>query len=723
GDAGGVVEGRAGAASPGRQRPTFDDLNDPVFRARMKARAKAAKKAAAANSGGAEKLEEKSHQARWMGEPGCGQKQSGGGDGERRLGDGGWMSSRRRDWCLDDVHFPATSKSGGGAGGGGGGGGGGCGGNGAKSRSSPASTSSRRRRRRRLSRSEPAPPSPPPPPALPTPPVDAGNEQLGAGATAPGAARAAAAAADPHSGRCTKRGAARGGGIGGNGGNGGNGDGVGGGDRPRRQDGVGPRSHAKKKIRGGGEGGGKDAPVDLPESGRRSAAAATVEAAVTAAAAAAAAVEETMAAPANPNKPQRKASASVRFRVTDETSASGEERSAKKCSRRRRCGPQPSTMDKSRVLVRAQQQQRGRCPRGKEMLRQANALQVERIGVADRARSPEAPAEGIRDRSPTFSGLGFVLVGLPSKTRREMEDAIVVGAGRVLEDMEPQPRERCARLLPDGAGAAAPPEAAARRRRKRSKRGAVSEEEEEEEEEEEGEEGNQVVVVVVVSVPTASRLPGYVHAIATGAPLLHHLWVSDSAAEARPLPAAPYLLPGAREASKRRQALAGAGGGGAEGTRRGRAQGTGCGLALAKVCTRTGTPLMGMAIAVAHPSMATCERWARVLSAAGAETVRRVSGELLLPDEGKEEARAAVMSSSPSKNTRSCRKTARASSSSSSSSRSFFIAKLAGLDCVLCDFPGAWSSLCRDDNDEGEDGGDTGGSGGGGAAGAAGAAG
>lgn len=113
--------------------------------------------------------------------------------------------------------------------------------------------------------------------------------------------------------------------------------------------------------------------------------------------------------------------------------------------------------------------------------------------------------------------------------------------------------------------------------------------------------------------------------------------------------------------------------------------------ALAKVVRKTGTPLTGMAIGVAHPCPTTCERWATVLSAAGAQTVRPITGELLLGS--REETGTSQL-----KRTRSCggarTRTApeAADRGGDRESSPSLQAAVAGLDCVLCDYPGAWSS-------------------------------
>lgn len=181
------------------------------------------------------------------------------------------------------------------------------------------------------------------------------------------------------------------------------------------------------------------------------------------------------------------------------------------------------------------------------MVRQASVQAAASAGgasafAAERTTPAGDFAAGVTPRSATFFGLIFVLVGLPDPLCQEVEGLIVAGGGRVLEDMlQQQPGELFEWLPPAGAAAATTADAARARGRRSQRTGEV---------------------VVVVSVPAASKFPRYVLAIATGTPLLHHFWVSDSAVEGQSLPPASYLLPGARETSRRRQALAGAAGGG-----------------------------------------------------------------------------------------------------------------------------------------------------------------
>ncbi|CAM9764030.1 unnamed protein product [Ectocarpus sp. 12 AP-2014] len=650
----------------------------------MKARTRAAKAAAAAaaasiggnpssgNSGGAAltgarcQSDRKIHQAGWVDDVGRGLrgKRGGGGGVEQRQAAGfnGWMSSRRQDWGLDDVGLPGAQSRGVGS-------------------AAPSASS------RRLSRSKTAPspsksgggaaspPPPPPPPASaarakPTAEISTGPSLGGKS----GGARASAGVGFAPGGG-TKRGADGSSSGGGGGCNGA----VDGGTRPRSV-GVGPRSHARKKSRGNKEGVGQDA--------------GTVKAIPAVPAAAAGSADSTRAdktLTSSPSPRQRqKTSGSIRCREVSHEGGRGAP--AKKCCRQQRATSSATAVAVSPVMSAARQHHRSRGPRGEKMLRQAS---VQAAGTA--AAAPTPTAENVRDspaaattaaagRSGPFLGLSLVLVALPDDVHRGVERTIVAGGGRVLEDM-PSPKTPGGLVLrPPAAGAEAAAAAAdaSRRGRKRDKITAAAAAEEKED------------VVVVVSVPSACRLPRYVLAIATGTPLLHHLWVSDSAAEARPLPASPYLLPGVREASRRRQASSSAGAA-AAGTTTVAAKACGADkvshAALAKAVSKTGTPLMGMAIGVAHPSPTTCERWAQVLRAAGAQTVRRITGDpllVLLPP--REEMAAGTRTSSPSRGTRSCsRGRMAAGASSSSSSSSLQAGQLAGLDCVLCDFPGAWN--------------------------------
>ncbi|CAM9284207.1 unnamed protein product, partial [Ectocarpus sp. 13 AM-2016] len=697
GDDGGAVVPEAGDCTRDRcQRPTADQLNDPVFRGRMKARTRAAKAAAAAastsgntgsgNCGGSAltgarcQPDRRIHQAGWVDDVGRGQqgKRGGGGVEQRQAaGFNGWMSSRRQDWGLDDVGLPAAQFR--------------CVGSAAPSASS-----------RRLSRSKTAPspsksgggaasppPSPPPPPSTSAARAKPTAERLtgpSLGGKSGGARASAAVGSAPGRGRGTKRGADGGS----SGGGGGCDGGVDGGIRPRSV-GVGPRSHAKKKSRGNEEGVREDA-----------GAVAAVPAVPAAPAASADTTRADKTLTSSPSPRQRqKTSGSIWCRVVSHEGGRGAP--AQKCCRQQRATTSAAAVAVSPVMSAARQHHRSRGPRGEKMLRQAS---VQAAGTATAAptptaeKNPDSPpaaaaAAAAAGRSGSFVGLSLVLVGLPDDVHLGVERTIVAGSGRVLEDIPPPKTRGGLVFRPPAASAEATAAAAdaSRRGRKRDKVTAAAAAAAEEKED----------VVVVVSVPSASRLPRYVLAIATGTPLLHHLWVSDSAAEARPLPASSYLLPGAREASKRRQAASSAGAAAVRTTTAAAKAGgshKASRAALAKAVSKTGTPLMGMAIGVAHPSPTSCERWAQVLRAAGAQTVLRITGDPLLLLLPPREETAAWTTSSPSRGTRSCSRGRGTVGASSLSSSSLQPGQLAGLDCVLCDFPGAWNGSGGGDDSE-----------------------
>ncbi|CAM9775542.1 unnamed protein product, partial [Ectocarpus sp. 12 AP-2014] len=694
GDGGGAVVPEAGDCTRDRcQKPTADQLNDPVFRGRMKARTRAAKAAAAAAStsgntgsgncdgsaltGARCQPDRRIHQAGWVDDVGRGQQgERGGGGVEQRQAAGfnGWMSSRRQDWGLDDVGLPAAQFRGVGS-------------------AAPSASS------RRLSRSKTAPSpsksgggaaSPPPPPPISAARAKPTAERLTSpslGGKSGGARASAAVGSAPGRGRGTKRGADGGS----SGGGGGCDGGVDGGIRPRSV-GVGPRSHAKKKSRGNKEGVREDAGAM---------AAVPAVPAAPAASADTTRADKTLTSWPSPRQRQ-KTSGSIWCRVVSHEGGRGAP--AQECCRPQRATSSAAAVAVSPVIPAARQHHRSRGPRGEKMLRQAS---VQAAGTATAAptptaeNSPDSPpaaaaAAAAAGRSGPFVGLSLVLVGLPDDVHRGVERTIVAGGGRVVEDIPPPKTREGLVFRPPVAGAEATAAAAdaSRRGRKRDKVTAAAAAAAAEEKED---------VVVVVSVPSASRLPRYALAIATGTPLLHHLWVSDSAAEARPLPASPYLLPGAREASKRRQAASSAGAAAVRTTTAAAKAGgshKASRAALAKAVSKTGTPLMGMAIGVAHPSPTTCERWAQVLRAAGAQTVLRITGDPLLLLLPPREETAAWTTSSPSRGTRSCSRGRRTVGASSSSSSSLQAGQLAGLDCVLCDFPGAWNGSGGGDDSE-----------------------
>ncbi|CAM9720414.1 unnamed protein product, partial [Ectocarpus sp. 8 AP-2014] len=439
GDGGGAVVPEARDCTRDRcQEPTADQLNDPVFRGRMKARTRASKAAAAAatasiggnpasgNCGGSAltgarcQPDRRTHQAGWVDDVGRGLKgkRSGGGGVEQRQAAGfnGWMSSRRQDWGLDDVGLPAAQSRGVGS-------------------AAPSASS------RRLSRSKTAPSpsksgggaaSPPPPP--PPPPASAARAKPTAERlTGPslggksGGARASAAvgfAGDMG----TKRGA-DGGSSGG--GDGGSGCGCNGGTRPRSV-GVGPRSHAKKKSRGNKEGVGEDA-----------GAVAAIPAVPAAAVGSADSTRADKILTSSPPPRQRqKTSGSVRCREVSHEGGRGI--TAKKCCRQQRATSLAAAVEVSPVTSAARQHHRSRGPRGEKMLRQAS---VQAAGTA--AAAPTPTAENVRDspaaaaaataagRIGPFFGLSLVLVGLPDDVHREVERTIVACGGRVLEDLPP----------------------------------------------------------------------------------------------------------------------------------------------------------------------------------------------------------------------------------------------------------------------------------------------
>ncbi|CBJ34116.1 hypothetical protein Esi_1030_0001 [Ectocarpus siliculosus] len=693
GDGGGAVVPEARDCTRDRcQEPTADQLNDPVFRGRMKARTRAAKAAAAAatasiggnpasGNGGGSALtgarcqpDKRIHQVGWVDDVGRGLqgKRGGGGGVEQRqaVGFNGWMSSRRQDWGLDDVGLPAAQSRGVGS-------------------AAPSAS--------RLSRSKTAPspsksgggaaspPQPPPPPAPAARAKPTAERLTGPSLGGKSGGARASAAVGFAGGRGAKRGA-DGGSSGG--GDGGSGCGCNGGTRPRSI-GVGPRSHAKKKSRGNKEGVGEDA-----------GAVAAIPAVPAAAVGSADSTRADKTLTSSPSPRQRKkTSGSVRCREVSHEGGRGIP--AKKCCRQQRARSSAAAVAVSPVTSAARQHHRSHGPRGEKMLRQAS---VQAAGTA--AAAPTPTTENVRDspaaaaaataagRIGPFFGLSLVLVGLPDDVHREVDRTIVACGGRVLEDLPP-PKTRGGLALRRPAAGAEVVVAAADASRRGRKRDIVTAAASAEGKED---------VVVVVSVPSASRLPRYVLAIATGTPLLHHLWVSDSAAEARPLPASPYLLPGAREASRRRQAASSAGTAAAGMTTAAAKAGGGhkaSHVALAKAVSKTGTPLMGMAIGVAHPSPTTCERWAQVLRAAGAQTVLRVTGDpLLVLLAPREETAVGTRTSSPSRGTWSCSRGRRTAGASSSSSSSLQAEQLAGLDCVLCDFPGAWNGSGGGDDGE-----------------------
>lgn len=316
--------------------------------------------------------------------------------------------------------------------------------------------------------------------------------------------------------------------------------------------------------------------------------------------------------------------------------------------------------------------------RGQEMVRQAR----DRGETADR-RAARKSTEGLEQDTAsniTFRGFRFVLVGLPVDAGKEVEKKILAGGGALIDEIPSSPHgELSFTTAGRGEGIAAAVATNSSRRK-------VKPEEE-------------VDVVVVVSLLTASREPEYVLAIATGTPLVHRLWVDDSAAQGQPLPAGPYLLQGAREASRRRQVV------GRDGRRvkNGGSMLAGAArLATARVVTKPGTPLTGLRVGVAHPSPHTCERWGRVLTAAGAQVVRLISAPLLLID-GEISTGSAAGVAVKARSRRTAAVDRRSSSGHKTSGfgvdggelvrmaqASALTAAFVGLDVVVCDYPEVW---------------------------------
>lgn len=316
--------------------------------------------------------------------------------------------------------------------------------------------------------------------------------------------------------------------------------------------------------------------------------------------------------------------------------------------------------------------------RGQEMVRQAR----DRGETADRRAAGES-TEGLEQDAVNkiiFRGFRFVLVGLSVNAGKEVEKKILAGGGALIDEIPSNPQgELSVPTAGRGKGIAA---AVAMNSSGRK----VKPEEE-------------VNVVVVVSLLAASREPEYVLAVATGIPLVHRLWVDDSAAQGQPLPAGPYLLQGAREAPRRRQVVSSDrrrlknGGSMVAGAAR---------LATARVVTKPGTPLMGMKVGVAHPSPHTCERWGRVITAAGAQVVRLISAPLLLMD-GELSTELPVGVALKARSRRTAVVDSRISSGHKTSGFGVegkepvrtapapaLTAAFVGLDCVVCDYPEVW---------------------------------
>lgn len=319
---------------------------------------------------------------------------------------------------------------------------------------------------------------------------------------------------------------------------------------------------------------------------------------------------------------------------------------------------------------------KGRVRRAREMAGAAQASVSKQHAAPthglDRFQSPSSST------SSTFLGLSFVITGfLDEVTVREVERTVLEGGGRLQEDM-PSPRSQ-------------------------SRRGERSSQDNDD-------------VVVAVSHPAASREPGYMLALSAGTPLVHHLWISDSVAQGRALPAAPYLLPGVRESSKRRQAEAARaaarvvtpdaialhkqgragcpnGIGHARGDSDAAAAASRAAIATARaavsqVVAKPGTPLNGMSVGIAHGRQEMCSAWAKVLRCAGAQTVREIFPVVPSDDDDDdadgEKLGAALLAGQETASV------AGINRGGITRGDDAMQALLAGLDCVLCDYPDTW---------------------------------
>lgn len=380
-------------------------------------------------------------------------------------------------------------------------------------------------------------------------------------------------------------------------------------------------------------------------------------------------------------------------------------------SRLRAMGYPGTTVDAGKTTEQATASPKGRIRRGQEMVRQAGAQSSSAVTKQHPSPAhqglPRAVSSSANNR--TFLGLRFVVTGFLDELKiRMLERAILEGGGLLQEGMTPplsQPRR--SRITGPSAGPSAAaaefviPAVSTRRGRGHPSDGHCDD------------------VVVAVSHPSASREAGYVLALSTGTPLVHHLWISDSLAQGRARPAAPYLLPGVRETSKRRQVEAArmaavisapadasilrkhkTGGTGIRSRREGTDDSDApvanaiviARAAVAKVVAKPGTPLNGMSVGVAHACQNTCASWAKVLKSAGAQTVNEIVAPFPLDqgydgDDGYDE----IGAGSPAGNNRSRPVGCRGGENRVLGER--LRSLLAGLDCVLCDYPGAWGDI------------------------------
>lgn len=355
---------------------------------------------------------------------------------------------------------------------------------------------------------------------------------------------------------------------------------------------------------------------------------------------------------------------------------------------------------------------KSRARRGQEMIRRAGAQSSSKTENRQRSCAHQGVPRGVSTsiNNQTFLGLRFVITGFLNELKiQKLERAILQGGGLVQEDLTPplsQPRR--ARLAEAFARPSATEEELVISAMSTCKWLGCSSD------------GNANDVVVAISHPLASREAGYVLALSTGTPLLHHLWISDSLAQGRALPAAPYLLPGVRETSKRRQAGAAraaaaisAPAGASILRKQKRGAGNSCSresvdesdtsataasaitiarAAVAKVVAKPGTPLNGMSVGVAHACPDTCGSWVKTLKCAGAQTVREILASVSF-DQGYrgDDGDDRIGEDSPARSNRPRRSGRRGGERRllGKALRSL----LADLDCVLCDYPGAWGGI------------------------------
>lgn len=114
--------------------------------------------------------------------------------------------------------------------------------------------------------------------------------------------------------------------------------------------------------------------------------------------------------------------------------------------------------------------------------------------------------------------------------------------------------------------------------------------------------------------------------------------------------------------------------------------------AVAKVVAKPATPLNGISIGIAHPSLKICGGWTRALKAAGAQTVRQISPETpTLGSSGDDSELATAPAGENGKMVANEEAVDRGGDGSSGAMRAI----VQDLDYVLCDFPDVWE--CNND--------------------------